>query len=173
MSTPDTNAGPTVVSSPVSNEWGAFADTINAALLICDPQPLAETIWDLSVILICSVGTLGANDRETARRLALTAAIDQAACRRTHPGPPIDTLTDCEVTHHELYVLTDQEIHTACDRGDLAPVLCHTLSSWNIVMVVALHAGDIPMMARLAQTLLAEASTYDPAQVERAIPLTF
>ncbi|MCA2227403.1 hypothetical protein [Nonomuraea aurantiaca] len=167
------NTRPAVVPSPVSAEWAAYADTINAAHLISDPLPLVETIWDLSMILVSSIGTLGANDRETTRRLALSAAIDRAAYQRTHPTLPADTFAAVEVTHNELYILTDQEINTACDRDNLTPVLCHAGAAWQIVLVMARHAGDISTLARLAQTLLAEVSTYGPAQVEPVIPLTF
>ncbi|GAA5045609.1 hypothetical protein HNP84_002591 [Thermocatellispora tengchongensis] len=158
---------------PTTAAMATYADTINAAHLISDPQPLIETIWDLSMILIGSIGALGANDRETARRLALTAAIDRATYQRTHPAPPAGTFAACEVTHNELYILTDQDINTACDRGDLAPVLCHTGAAWAIVLLLARHADDIPTLARLAYTLLAEVSTYGPAQVKPVIPVTF
>lgn len=142
---------------PVEKPWQDYAADVEAARLIGDVTPVLHTLWDCSAELVCAISDEG--DVAAAHRVAL-AALAQAR-----------TYTRACVARAERAAPT---IEQAAAAGDCSALLCEAGYLWREVEESAKAAGDLDALARLALAVLAEVSTYPPAQfVPIAVELEF
>ncbi|MGI5162705.1 hypothetical protein [Microbispora sp. CA-102843] len=131
----------------VDTPWQDYAAVVEAARLLGDVTPVLHTLWDCSAELVCAISD--ERDTAAAHRVAL-AALAQAR-----------TYTPACVARAGTAALV---IEQAAAAGDCSALLCEAGYLWREVEESAKAAGDLDTLARLALAVLAEVSTYAPAQ---------